>query len=83
MFFQHAFDLSDLGQTIDKTNEISMRAATYVMVGVTGIITFAGVRQAVDVAIGSMSPAADVLAMSKIEVDLSKVHSFSLAEGTY
>lgn len=59
-------------QSINKTNEVSTRAVTYLVVGATGLITFAGIRGAVRMAIGSMSPAMDVLAMSKIEVDISK-----------
>lgn len=49
------------------------RNFTYVMIGGLGLLTSAGAKSTVETFISSMSASADVLAMAKVEVDLSSI----------
>lgn len=58
------------------TTESASRAYSYFMVGSMGLITAAGAKSLVSDFLANMSASADVLALAKVEVDLS-----SIAEG--
>lgn len=49
------------------------RAFTYLMVGATGALTAAGSKAFVTDFLANLSASADVLAMAKVEVDLTKI----------
>lgn len=49
------------------------RNYTYVMIGGLGLLSSAGAKSTVETFISSMSASADVLAMAKVEVDLSSI----------
>jgi ubiquinol-cytochrome c reductase iron-sulfur subunit len=57
----------------ENRNEDSNRAFSYFMVGTFGLITAAAARATVQDFLMTMSASADVLAMAKVEVDLSNV----------
>ena len=56
----------------DKNTDRS-RVYTYFMVGSLGLLSSAGAKSTVETFISSMSASADVLAMAKVEVDLSSI----------
>jgi len=53
--------------------ETSRRAFAYFVVGTGGAMLVAGAKNVVTDFLGAMSPAADVLALANVEVDLSKI----------
>lgn len=57
----------------ENRNEDSNRAFSYFMVGTFGVITAAAARATVQDFLMTMSASADVLAMAKVEVDLSNI----------
>ncbi|CAG8574359.1 4165_t:CDS:2 [Ambispora leptoticha] len=56
-----------------RSGDYSNRTFTYLMVGATGALTAAGAKATVTDFLVNMSAASDVLAMAKVEVDLSKI----------
>lgn len=54
-------------------SEVASRAFSYFMVGTTGVLTAAGAKATVHDFLSSMSASADVLALAKVEVDLTAI----------
>lgn len=55
------------------TSQASSRAYSYFMVGSMGLITAAGAKATVSDFLTNMSASSDVLALAKVEVDLSEI----------
>lgn len=55
------------------TDDISRKAFAYFVVGSAGSMLLAGGKNIIVDFLGTMSPAADVLAMANVEVDLTKI----------
>ncbi|KAF9209988.1 hypothetical protein BGZ49_008486 [Haplosporangium sp. Z 27] len=55
------------------SGDASNRAFSYFMVGTTGALTFVGAKATVADFLANMSASADVLALAKVEVDLSTI----------
>ena len=55
------------------TSQTSSRAYSYFMVGSMGLITAAGAKSLVSDFLANMSASSDVLALAKVEVDLSEI----------
>jgi ubiquinol-cytochrome c reductase iron-sulfur subunit len=55
------------------THETSARAYSYFVVGSMGLITAAGAKSTVSDFLTNMSASSDVLALAKVEVDLSTI----------
>lgn len=49
------------------------RAFTYVMLGTTGFVAAAGAKNAVAALLTQLAPSADVLALAKVELDLTAI----------
>lgn len=54
-------------------SQLSKRAAAYMIMGAGGVVTAGAVKDTVVDLLSSMGPSADVLALAKIEVDLSAI----------
>jgi len=82
-FQQQRFTSTAAGESTTKVPDFSeyrtsssfttSRAFTYFMVGATGALTAAGAKATVYDFLSNMSASADVLAMAKVEFDLSKI----------
>lgn len=55
------------------TSETTSRAYSYFMVGSMGLITAAGAKSLVSDFLTNMSASSDVLALAKVEVDLTEI----------
>lgn len=68
------YKVPDFGDVVkEKNNEDKSRIYTYLMVGSFGLFSSAGAKSTVETFISSMSASADILAMSKVEVDLAAI----------
>ena len=68
------YKVPDFGDVVkEKNNEDKSRIYTYLMVGSFGLLSSAGAKSTVETFISSMSASADILAMSKVEVDLAAI----------
>jgi ubiquinol-cytochrome c reductase iron-sulfur subunit len=63
----------DMSGYIAGTDQTSSRAYSYFMVGSMGLITAAGAKSTVTDFLANMSASADVLALAKVEVDISTI----------
>ena len=57
----------------DYSDDLGRRATTYVVLGAGGVATVHGVKKVVTQFLSHMGASADVLALAKIEVDLSTI----------
>ncbi|CAG8624538.1 10202_t:CDS:2 [Acaulospora morrowiae] len=57
----------------NKSDAYASRTFAYLMVGTTGVITAAGTKALVTDFLANLSASADVLALAKVEIDLSKI----------
>ncbi|KAL1922664.1 uncharacterized protein VTP21DRAFT_10203 [Calcarisporiella thermophila] len=64
-------DFSDVRK--QKSTEDNSRAFTYLMIGTTSFVTMAGAKATVHDFLSNMAASADVLALAKVEVDLSNI----------
>ncbi|GAA5988510.1 hypothetical protein JCM10908_003597 [Rhodotorula pacifica] len=68
-----ASQVPDFGKYTKSTSQDSGRAFSYFMVGSMGLVTAAGAKSTVTDFLTNMSASADVLALAKVEVDLSSI----------
>jgi ubiquinol-cytochrome c reductase iron-sulfur subunit len=66
-------DIPDYSHYLTKTNHNSARTFQYFVVGAFGALTAVAGKATVTDFLATMSASADVLAMAKVEVDLSKI----------
>ena len=55
------------------SNDLARRATTYLILGAGGVITAHGAKNTITQFVASMAASADVLALSKIEIDLNAI----------
>lgn len=68
-----ATQVPDFSPYTKGTSETKSRAYSYFMVGSMGLITAAGAKSLVSDFLTNMSASSDVLALAKVEVDLSEI----------
>ncbi|POY72791.1 hypothetical protein BMF94_4200 [Rhodotorula taiwanensis] len=68
-----ASQVPDFGKYTKSTSQDSSRAFSYFMVGSMGLVTAAGAKSTVTDFLTNMSASSDVLALAKVEVDLSTI----------
>ncbi|BGP58645.1 Cytochrome b-c1 complex subunit Rieske, mitochondrial [Rhodotorula sphaerocarpa] len=68
-----ASQVPDFGKYTKSTSQDTSRAFSYFMVGSMGLVTAAGAKSTVTDFLTNMSASADVLALAKVEVDLSTI----------
>lgn len=71
--YTKASNIPNFGKYISSGNENVNKTFSYFMVGTMGAITAAGAKSTVQEFLKNMSASADVLAMAKVEVDLSTI----------
>ncbi|CAG8739313.1 12340_t:CDS:2, partial [Racocetra fulgida] len=63
----------DFSKYRKNSDENTSRAFTYLMVGTTGALTAVGAKNSITDFLVNMSASADILALAKVEVDLTKI----------
>ena len=66
-------DVPDFTPYTKNTSDVTGRAYSYFMVGTMGLITAAGAKSTVSDFLTNMSASSDVLALAKVEVDLTAI----------
>ncbi|KAF9997490.1 hypothetical protein BGZ65_006933, partial [Modicella reniformis] len=66
-------NIPDFSKYKSGSGDASNRAFSYFMIGTTGALSFLGAKATVADFLANMSASADVLALAKVEVDLSTI----------